>query len=173
LPNPFDAPHQRQPVQSVLTVSKGLVPPDLPLVAKTLNRYVGLEDEATGHLICVQWSDLQPAAKDGTVRATANYLTDLPARTNRRLKLFGPLKFPIPTASISVQEDKQQKAVVVRTGRLGVRLAGAGSQSPPLLAVCRLQRQLGKDQIPPSGSLPWHGRSTFANTGGGRPQDPC
>ena len=162
LNNPFTASHRLQPVRSVLTITKDLLPNGEAITIESLNRYVGLKDEASGKPIRVQWSDLQSTAINETVQATANYIVDLPAETVRTLKLTGPLRDLLPAeAAISVEVDKKQKAVEVRTGRLGVRLAGEGSQSPPLLAVCRLPNATGSGQ---SANLPWRGRSVFVNT---------
>ncbi|MCH8150148.1 MAG: hypothetical protein IH987_19580, partial [Planctomycetes bacterium] len=165
LENPFAAPHRLQPVRSVLTVTKDLLPNGSSMTIKSLNRYVGLKDDGTGKLIRVQWSDLQPAAKNGTVQATANYIADLPGKTVRILKLIGPLKKKTPApAAISVIADKKRMAVEVRTGRLAVRLAAEGSRSPPLLAVCRLPDAVLEGRQVQSAELTWRGRSFFVNT---------
>jgi hypothetical protein len=162
LENPFAAPHRLQPVLSVLTITKDLLPNGRSITIESLNRYVGLQDQVTGNRIPVQWSDLQSTADGDNIQATANYITDLPAQTVRSLKLTGPLTdAPSVTSTISVDVDDEHKAVEVRTGRLGVRLAAEGSQSPPLLAICRLPKPLGDG---PTANLPWHGRSVFANT---------
>ena len=72
LSNPFAESHRLQPVRSVLSVTKNLLPSGRSVTIESLNRYVGLKEADSGRLIPVQWSDLQPVAKDGTVQATAN-----------------------------------------------------------------------------------------------------
>jgi len=166
LENPFRRGHRLQPVSSVLTVTRNLLPASQPITIRSLSRYVGLKDDASGEAIPVQWSDLQAAGKDGAVRATANYLTDLPARTTRVLRLVGPLTGNrSPMAPITIKEDKAAKAIEVRTGRLGVRLPAQGSDRPPLLAVCRFPAAPENGDAPRAETVTWRGVSRFINAG--------
>lgn len=153
--NPFATPHRLQPVQSELAIAPDLLPRGTALTIEALNRHVGLQDEASGEVIRVQWSDLQAPTPGGTARATANYLLDLPARTTRVLKLVGPLAGPLPKLPpISVTAAK---VVEVRTGRLAVQLAGVGSTKPPIV-------QIGRSGDKPADKIQWRGRSKFLNT---------
>lgn len=155
--NPFGTPHRLQPVRSVLTISSGLLPGGTPVTIAALNRYVALQEQGSDKPIPVQWSDLERDSDGGTVRATANYLLDLPAQTNRILELVGPLEAPQPAvAPISVNRLQPSKTIEVKTGRLGLVLAGVGSKRPPLVRV-------GRRSEGPGESITWRGRSKFIN----------
>jgi hypothetical protein len=168
LDNPFERGFPIQPVQSVLTISPGLLPKGVPVTIDALNRYVGLKDEIGGQKIRVQWSDLRlPENKGGDAKATANYVADLPARTKKLLKLVGTAgpKAGDKGPRMTVTEDKKARVVEVRTGRLGLRMPMAGSDRPPILKVCRLPGVHGEAAPPRAGQLPWLGRSRFLRTG--------
>ena len=167
LDNPFEHGFPIQPVQSVLAVTRDLLPKGVPLSVDALNRHAGLKDEFSGQMIRVQWSDLHlPEKPNGDAQATANYITDLPARTKKLLKLVGPLDWKASDSrALTTSEDKTAKLVEVRTGRLGLRLPLSNSDRPPILKVCRLPGMHGEGATPRSGQLPWRGRSRFLRTG--------
>lgn len=168
LDNPFERGFPVQPVQSTLTVTPGLLPKGTPFSIEALNRHVGLKDEISGQTIRVQWSDLHlPAKEDGDAKATANYVTDLPAGTKKMIKLVGGASGEAmpDRPRLTITEDKSAKFVEVRTGRLGLRMPLAGSDRPPILKVCRLPGIHGEGATLQPGQLPWLGRSRFLRMG--------
>ena len=168
LDNPFGRGFPVQPAQSLLTVKRDLLPKGVPFSIESLNKHVGLKDEVIGQMIRVQWSDLRPPENQGgEAQATANYITDLPARSNKLLKLVGYLSNVASNAELplTLTEDKSAKVAEIRTGRLGIRMPLAGSDRPPILKVCRLPGVHGKGTVPRSGQLPWLGRPRFLRAG--------
>ncbi len=167
LDNPFSRGFPLQPVQSVLSVRRDLLPKGVPFSIEALNRHAGLKDEISGQMIRVQWSELcLPEKQGGDAEATANYVTGLPAQSKKILKLVGAA----PKASekgplLTVTENRSAKLLEVRTGRLGLRMPMAGSDRPPIMKVSRLPGVHGEGASPRSGLLPWLGRSRFLRTG--------
>lgn len=123
LENPFSRSHRLQPVSSVLDVPRAFLPRGEEPSPESLDRDVAPREEASGQLICMQWSDLRSGGNGGGVQATANYLASPPARTTRTLKLAGPVTTErTGAAAISVRHLPAEKAMEVRSGRLGPRL---------------------------------------------------